>query len=438
MRILVLVILTIFVSFTVYAEKVSLSVEQSVELGLKSNTFIKISELDTDYMRYKKKEMFSYLLPEMKVTGSYTQFKPTDPSVIHLPITQTGVDIAMSPGFDDSASMKFTVQQPVFTGFKVLNSYKAARFRYMAQEETHEKNTAEVAFAIRSSYWSIYKAVKVSEFTNENLKQTEAHLIDVKNFFSQGMVTKNEVLKVEIQFSKAKLRKIDAENAVELATLHLCVLTGLPTDTEILVTSEPNVDSDQGVSVDTLLQTAYKNRHDLSSLDLQRQAGQYELKSAKAGFWPQIFFIGNYSYSRPDQQRIPATDEFHDNWDIGCYISLSVWNWGRTLSEIGESRVRLEKITELYDQQKDTIREEVTEIKLTIKKLRMSLDVNKDIVSQAEENYRITNDMFQNGVAINTDLLDAEQELLKAKTDYYQVLADYETAKAKLTKVLGL
>ena len=79
----------------------------------------------------------------------------------------------------------------------------------------------------------MFKAGEFLKAIDENVAQVEAHLADVRNFFEQGLLTKNEVFRVEVQLSNARLARLDAANAVEIVQVRLNSLLGLPLDTEI-------------------------------------------------------------------------------------------------------------------------------------------------------------------------------------------------------------
>jgi len=43
---------------------------------------------------------------------------------------------------------------------------------------------------------------------DENIKQIEAHLTDTKNFLANDLVTKNDLLKVEVLYSSLQLKQM--------------------------------------------------------------------------------------------------------------------------------------------------------------------------------------------------------------------------------------
>jgi len=54
-------------------------------------------------------------------------------------------------------------------------------------------------------------------FVDENVDQNKSHAGDAENLFKQGLLTKNDVMKVRVQLSDALVRQIDAKNNVQLA-----------------------------------------------------------------------------------------------------------------------------------------------------------------------------------------------------------------------------
>jgi outer membrane protein TolC len=259
----------------------------------------------------------------------------------------------------------------------------------------------------------------------------------VQNLFEQGLATKNDVLKVKVQLGEVQLNLIDAKNAVKLANLSLVNLIGLPISTNVETSEQPEKSVVEIGDISSILSKAYENRPELKSMNYRIKAGESGVTAAKSDWWPQIYLVGDYYYSRPNQRIQPLVDQFNKTWDVGVALSFSLWNWGATVDRTDQAETQLEQAKDAYKIIRDGITLEVTQNYLNIKKSEERMTVAGQNVTQAEENYRVTDDKFKNGLALNSDLLDAEVALLQAKTDYIQSIVDYELAQAQLNKAIG-
>src|SRR5690606_10254508 len=131
---------------------------------------------------------------------------------------------------------------------------------------------------------------------------------DTKNFLENGLATRNDLLKLEVQYSNTELKIIEAKNAVELSKTAFNKSVGLPLNANTQIAAkEP-----QAVSVttkfDDLLNEAMQSREEIKSLEYKIKAGEENIDAAQAGWFPSIFLFGDYYYSRPSQRIMPLED----------------------------------------------------------------------------------------------------------------------------------
>jgi len=253
----------------------------------------------------------------------------------------------------------------------------------------------------------------------------------------QGLLTKNDLMKVQVQLSDALVRQIDAENGVQLAMYSLNNTLGLPLRTEIVLASTIQVNDRSWNTVDSLIKCALEKRPEVLGMNARVKAGEAGLESARGSWWPQVYLIGNYSYLQPNQRYFPVVDQFKGTWDVSVSLSYDIWNWWETGYQTAEAQAQLAQAQEGLSMVEDGVTLEVTQCFLSIEKAKERKAVSEQGVAQAEENYRIMTGKYKQGLAANSDLRDAEVELLEAKLNLTQSLVNYELAIAQLSKAIG-
>ncbi len=430
-RLLIITLITIifFIGAVFAQETQKLSIKQAITFGLENSKSLHSSLMKVEYSDAKSSETSALLYPSLKFGGSYTRLSEVPPFQIQ--------GITISPSVFNNYNMRLTLQQPLFTGLRLINSSKSASYSAQASEQDYQKDKTDLIYNITNAYWSLFKAIEFKKVVEENVGQVKAHLKDVQNFFNQGIVTKNEVLKVEVQLSNVQVLQIDARNNVQLATIGLNSLIGLPLETKIDLISKAEQTDKQYDNVNTLVQKAIDNRSDIKSMELRVKAGEAGVSIARAGWFPQIYLVGNYVYARPNSRIFPTQDKFKDTWDVSVSASFDIWNWGTTMHQTDEAQAQLAQMKDGLGLLRDGITLEVTQSYLNFNQSKERIAVAKKGVSQAEENYRITDEKFKAGLALNSDLLDAEAALMQAKFNHIQSLVDFELADARLQKALG-
>jgi outer membrane protein TolC len=410
-----------------------LTLEESIQIGLKNSELIHSSQMKVNYAKARLSEVNTYRLPSLKLNASYTRLSEIDPFVLNTPFGNFNI----SPSIVNNYNIKLSLQQPIFTGFKLASSSNIAEYNYEAQKQVYTKDEQKLILDIKTAYWNLFKVIKVKSVVDENIDLIKAHLSDVKNFYENGISTKNDVLKVQVQLADAQLRQIDADNGVKLAKNNLNNIIGLPLSTNIEIQLDVSTVDDSVPQLDKLIDEAKENRPELKEMDFRLKAGESGVTLAESNWYPQVYLAGNYNYARPNQRIFPLEDKFNGTWDVSVGLSWDIWNWLSTSDQTEQAEAQLEQVKDGYKSLKDGITLEVTQNYLNVLKAKERILASSQSVHQAEENYRVTNETFKNGLALNSDLLDAEFALLQAKTNYIQSLADYELAKASLEKSIG-
>jgi len=414
-------------------DKMTLDLEQSIQLGLKNNSALHGSKMNMALYEAKLNEAKTYFLPTLNFNASYTRLSEIDPFEIITPFGKFNI----SPTFFNQYNFKLSLQQPVFTGFKLTSSKNIAEYYSMASKEDYTKAEKDLIFNIKNAYWNLFKANQMQKVIEENINQINSHLNDIKNLFDQGMATNNDVLKVQVQLADVTLKQIDITNAVQIATVALNNLIGIPLSTEVSISEQVVNDEIEMESLAVLMESAYKNRADLKSMNYKVEASNEGIDLAKSDWFPQIYISGNYYYSNPNQRILPSVDKFNGTWDVSLSLSLNLWNWGATNDRKTQAEMQYKQAQDYYSTLKDAVKLDITSSYLNLKKSEQKIIVAENSVKEAEENYRVTKDKFNNGLISNSELLDAEVALLQAKTNNINAVVDNKIAAANLNKAIG-
>jgi len=418
------------------AQKRPLSLEEAIAAGLEASPGLHASRMKVDSTAAKSREIEAGRLPSLKFGGGYTRLSEVPPFEVTLPISPN--PIVVSQNYFNNFSLRLGVQQPLFTGFRLQAGAESARLLEKSAGQDLEKDRAEFIFAVKSAYWGLARAREFEKVIEENIRQVGEHLKDVRAFFDQGLLTKNEVLRAELELSNTEIMRIDARNAAEVALTSLDNLIGVPLDTDVdLTTSAESQASRLPAGEDPPIEAALADRPELKSAEFRIRATELSVKAARAGFYPQVFLSGNYYYLRPNPRFMPALDKLKETWDVGISVSFDIWNWGQTKSQTDQAKAQLAQVRDARKLLEDQAVLEITQCRLILARANEKIRVAGQAVGQAEENLRVTRERFKQGVALNTDVLDADVVLLQARMNRTQAAIDLVLAQARLEKALG-
>jgi outer membrane protein len=429
-----MIFILLLFGFTAQAqEKLSLTVEHAIEIGLQNSKILHSSLMKVKSADARISEVNAGRLPSLKLSASYRRLSKIDPAIISV----LGNSFEIAPSIFDNYSAQLSLFQPVFTGFRLLSGTNIAEYTSSATNEDYNKDKNELIFNIKNAYWSLFKTIQLKNVMDDNVQMIKAHLEDAKNLLKVGMLTGNDVLKLEVQLSNMMFNQVDAENAVKLATVGLNSVLGIALTTSIEINSSVNLTQFNYDELNNLINDAVEKRPEIKSADYRIKASEAGVTMAKSSWYPQISLFGNYYSSRPNQRIFPSKDEFKDTWDAGVNLSLNIWDWLTTAHQTEQAEATLSQAKDGLGIIKDNITLEVTQNYLNVNQSKRKIEISQLAVKQADENMRITADKFKNGLALSSEVVDAETAQSTAKINYTNSIVDFELAKARLDKSMG-
>ncbi len=413
----------------VLAQQNPLTLEESLKIGLKSSKEIKLSESAVTSADAKLTEISSNLYPQLSVGFNYNHLS-------EVPVQFSSLIFSATGGAIDALYANATIEQPLFTGLKLLSLRNAAEYGKKAALVQNSRTINEKAFTIHMSFWNLYRTEKLVKVLKENIAGLEKHLKDTEMFFQNGLVTKNDLLKLEVRVSETRTQLIETENAFEIARAIYNKNLGfsLSQKTEISVENFEDNLTEYGYS--QILEEAINSRSELVSNKYQSLAAEEKITAAKSTWFPQIGAFGSFNYLKVDGTQLLKSD-WTNFWMVGVNVKWNIWDWWKTSSVAEQAKQQYNQV-QLYSQiLKENIEIEVYKNHLQLQSEASKVKVSKLRVESAEENYRIINDKYETQLVTSTELIDADSELLNAKTKLITSYINYKIAKVYLEKSIG-
>ena len=430
--------LVLVVSLATWAfaqQEAGLTIEEAIRTGREQSHLLKASAARAEGAEARAQEAGSALLPAVKVDGAYRRLSNVPLFAVALPFPGFA-PIVIAPYIPDTYQLHASIQQPLFTGFRLSNNALAARLQAEAGTLDSRNDEADLVVNIATAYWTVYQAGEVKNALQENVARLESYERDTKNLVGAGLATRNDLLRIQVQLQNGRLSLIDAENDEQISQMNLNIVIGRPAETPVVIASSPMAVDTSAVPQGTVDQ-ALAVRPDVAALDARVRASSAALSAARGGYFPQLALSANYYYSKPNQRYFPPSNQWKDSWDVGIQFQLDVWNWGATAAQAEQAEAALRANQEMLAQLQQTVSLDVRRSILSAKRAREKVDVAQLGVSQAEENSKMLSDKYHSGLATSTELLDANVALVQAKTSLSASLVEQAIANIRLEKSLG-
>jgi outer membrane protein len=408
-----------------------LSLQEAINLGIANSKNLKLAQNKIDESVARLAVVKDNVLPSASASFLYNHAEiPT-----HSLSIGGGNPINL-PNRADAFVGTAAVQEVVYAGGKYKYAQESTKLLTEVARLDADKNKEEISYAIINSYFSLYKVMQSKKVVNQNLESIASQLKQAQRFFEQGIVTKNDVLRYQLQQANVSLTDLEIENNRKIINYNLDILLGLPEDTEIALNdTETNLPANASLS--TYINQAMAARQELQQLDLRNKAADYNIKSIKANQLPTVGVGANLYYINPNGSFIPAANEYVLPVTVGATVSWNIASLWTNKNKVAEAKIQQQEIglqkDILTDQLKTEINRNYQNYLLAVKRI----DVLQASIAQATENDRLLAAKYNNNIASVTDRIDAETLLYQAKINLELAKADARLAYYTLLKSTG-
>lgn len=205
MKIKILLFFSLILNST-FAQEIRLSYDELIKLTLENNLTIKTYQEKVNQNKLKEDEIFLGTLPQLKFSGRYSKLSRIDPFIIDLPFIPGSPQLRVYEPVQEQFFSRIGVEIPLFTGLRQINSIKAQKKFVSASEAELKQITSEVLYKAKEIYFNLYLSYQVLKLVEANIEFLERQKENAENFFRNGLLQKNDVLKIDITLTQAQVK----------------------------------------------------------------------------------------------------------------------------------------------------------------------------------------------------------------------------------------
>ena len=396
------------------AQEKNVSLQEIIQQSLQNSKSVKVAEAAKNTSEYKVQSAKNNRLPDISLSGQYMHLFTTTNIDFKIPMQSSAAGMGVEPSQMMMASANASL--PIFAGFKIKNGIKQSELMVDLSNLQIEATKENVVWQAINLYFGLYRTQHSIDVLNENLVRANQRVKDFQNFLDNGIIPRNDLLRVKLQASNVQVAIEEAQTQYKNINYRLNILTGQDENTVV------NVNDIQDLSTLESSQD-FSHRTDVKSYELKDKMAENQIKIAKAAYYPQLAVSAGY-YALDIDKVASVTNA--TNVGIGLKYDLSSLYKNKAEVEIAKAE-KLEN--EL--QRETTIDKAKVEISEAFQKFELAKKKNivyNEAVEQANENYRIVKDKNENGLADTDDLLEADVQQLQAKINKVVGDADEQLA----------
>jgi outer membrane protein TolC len=406
----------------------TLTLEEVVQLGLANSKTLQISLARADVAHSKTQQARSTTIPALNYTGSYYRLSDN--------VTPFETPLFTIPILLNQTLNKVSISEPIFTGFRALNTIKATEFLEKAARIDLEKDKKDVQLNLLSAAINLYKLQEARKVFERSLTTARNRLTDTQNLNKQGLALDNDVLRADLAVTQVETARMETDNALLASQYALATLLGLPTDQPLQIDAASITAAMSGETLESFLDNATQ-RADYQAATQRALAASKQADVSKGAYLPLVSIGANLYANNPNQRQFPVEDRFITTWDAGVQVSWNLSGLYTSRFNVQEAKLGSIQANTQRDQIGDAARTDITNNFYAWQTAIQKIALSEKSLTQSTENQRITALRNSQQISSTTDLLDADVLLLQSQINQLSAKADAQLAYFKLLKSAG-
>lgn len=299
-----------------------------------------------------------------------------------------------------------TLQQPIYTGGRILAQIKLAESRQTIAGIQKELVQALVCYQVDVQYWNTVarkEMVQVAaDFRNSIAELTRT----VKERVEAGLTDSQALLTAEVQLNEAEYRLLQAQSDLETGLMALNALIGAPLDTQTPVSNEV-----QSLPVSTA-SVLMNEKTDVTLLRPETRIAreqvtmaQHSLKLNNSKYLPQLQVGLSGGYYAPGYD---FKSDLSPNYQVYASLSVPLFEGGKRRREKNAAKYQIGMAEDQLHQKQIEVNLEVQTARTAFCQALQRMELAMRSLGKARTNEFQALDKYEEGLLSITEVIDAQ------------------------------
>jgi len=414
------VILFLMVILAAFSAKAD-TLENALEKAYEYNPSLKAAQAGAQAVDENVALAKSGYRPTVSIDGSYSDTK----------INTNAPGVKPVDGYN--RVLAATISQPVFSGFKTMNSVKSAKNYAKASQAGLMATEQGILLQAAIAYLDVLQDEAIVKLQKNNEKLLKKELDETNERFKVGEVTTTDVSQAKASYASAQSQRIAAEGNLEASKAIYKQIIGVESKN---VTTPKNIEKMFPESLESALSYAREHNYTLAAARYNLKAKKYEVSTNKGELLPSVNAYAqagriktqNYMY-----EKNPTNNEV----ELGVNFSMPIYNAGASRAKIRQSKYYQWQAQENLLNTEDGLRADITSAweYLSANKARLN-----SVKAQIKA-YQVALDGVREEEALGNrtvlDVLNQYQYLLNSEVEEVTTKHDYYVSGLTLLQAMG-
>jgi len=417
-------------SSSVNAQDRTITLNEAIKLGLQNSKTLKLAQAKIDEAVSQYNQAKDQVKPTASASFGYDRAE-IPANVIDFGSSKIGL-----PQNDNAYLGILSVNEVIFNGNKFKFAQQSTELLTQVSRLDADINKDEITYDIINAYYNLYKVLQSKKVVAQNIATIDQQIKQSQRFFDQGLVTKNDVLRFQLQRANVELNGIDLETNRKIVNYNLNIFLGLPESTQLKVDTIVLANT-QIAPVSNYLDTALASRKEIKQFDLRGQVAEVNINTIKANKSVNLSASGSAYYVGISGNPLPESGNYLFPVVIGVNLSWNFATLWTNKNKESQAKIQREEVDINKNITIDNIKREVNQDYQNYTMAVNKITLLQTSIAQAGENNNILESKYKSNIASATDRADAETLLYQAQINLELAKADAGLAYYTLLKSTG-
>jgi outer membrane protein TolC len=313
----------------------------------------------------------------------------------------------------------FSVQasQLLYKGGIIKKSIEMAELQQQLAELDLTANEQDIKFLVISNYLDILKLINQIRVVEQNKVLAGQLLANVTQLYGEDMVTRNEIIRSELQIKNLDQTLLAMNNAHAILSNQMGYALGLPGD--ILIVPDEDIFNIVAVqSPSYYMDMAHGQHPAMLTAEKNVEIAEKNIGIQKSNWYPALSAFGGYNMQRPLTSTTPVMDMYNNTWQVGLSLNFSLDGLFKNRRQVNLSRSQARLSQEALTYTRQNVEIGVNSAWLKYREAGQQVVLMDEARKLSDENYEIVRNKYLNQLAITAEMTDASNAKLKAELDW--------------------
>ena len=343
----------------------------------------------------------------------------------------------IAAGGDQSTLLSLTGSQVVYDGYpggRPAGLIQEAQYTAQIAQVSYDSALESLDYQVKGAYYTLLGDQNSLVARQATVRQAAEELAQMQGYLKAGRATSLDVLQVQVALTQARLDLRTAQNTVDTDRKRLSLAVGWPLDKAYTVL-DATVEETPGLEPQQALETAFKQRPELKTLDLEVTYAGVDLSLQDSQYAPAVSVNGSVGLA----QDWTANSQGYGVMSAGVTVALPPLYDGKQQSSLVRQKGNaVESYRVQRDQERQSITIDVQNALFNVLDARDRLDLAKQNLEETQGVYEMQQEKFRAGSATSVDVMTAFANLATAQVGLETAKSTYYLAILTLDYDMGL